>query len=1616
MRGYEEEPDQQAGSVYGEEDKRLNEQSTARGAGKKGLKGGLYRKEFERDSCGIGFVADIKGRKSHAILKRGLEVLERMEHRGAESADNKTGDGSGVLIQIPHEYYKKIIPHLPDAGNYGTGLVFFPGGADQDKAEECAGIITRIVEEQAERTGLAVLALRDVPVNSNGIGIIAKSAEPRIKQLVLGPRVSSDGGAPRDAGVDQGKNAQNGVHSLEEGVSDLELQLYIFRKRFEKALSSDKILTDSGTKAYVPSLSSRIVVYKGMMMPTQLNDYYPELKDESVKTAVALVHSRFSTNTFPNWPLAQPFRWVAHNGEINTIKGNRFWTAARESLFSHPRFGDALRDIIPVIEPDKSDSASFDNMLELLVMAGRSLPHALMMLIPESWNNRNPIPQELKAFYEYHACIMEPWDGPASMVFCDGRYVGGTLDRNGLRPSRYTITKDDIIVMASETGVQDFKSGEVVRKDRLRPGKLLLVDLMEGRIIPDDEAKRYVFQRRPYADWVARHITKLDQDHGSALSAGAIFGDPEVKTEAAMLFMERALGYSREDRERLLIPMAETGQEPTSSMGTDTPIAVFSDKNQRVYNYFKQIFAQVTNPAIDSIREDLVMTLTSFIGAHENLLDETEFHCRRIKVLNPILTPDELDRLLEINPQIFGSKKLDATFYVPLVSGETVREGESALESTLDRLIEEAVKAVESGVTILVLSDRAALLPEAGRCAVPALLAAGAVHHGLIRRGLRMKASLVIESAEPREIMHFALLFGFGSDLIVPYGALVSIAAICRGPDAGRVKDFAHAKSHYIKGLQKAMLKVMSKMGTSTLRSYRGAQIFEAIGLGDEVIDKCFKGTLSRIKGLGFAELEAEAVAVYRDARKAYASSGEEPSELDYLLEGLGQYRWRKNGERHAWNPETIHLLQWATRTADMNKFRQFSAAADTLNRSPHVIRGLLDFALPGTVKDAPAAPVPLEEVESVEEVMKRFTTGAMSFGSISREAHETIAAAMNSIHGRSNSGEGGEDPERFVKKPDGTWTRSAVKQVASGRFGVTSEYLANAVELQIKIAQGAKPGEGGQLPGHKVDDNIARTRHSTSGVTLISPPPHHDIYSIEDLAELIFDLKNANPEARISVKLVSESGVGTVAAGVAKAHADNILISGYDGGTGASPQSSIRHAGLPWELGLSETHQILVTNGLRGRVRLMTDGQLKTGRDIVIAGMLGAEEFGFGTAALIVLGCVMMRKCHENTCPMGVATQDPILRKLFSGKAEYLVNYFRFLAEETREIMASLGFRHFNELIGRSDLLTLRPGAQAKSRGVDLSQVLFKAEGPDEIPHGKERYCTHDQIHKIDKVLDRKLIEKCFAALDRKIPCALQLPIKNTDRAVGAMLSYEVSKRFGSQGLPDNFVTVDFSGSAGQSFGAFLARGITFRLAGDTNDYLGKGLSGGRIVVAPPPLSTFKTNENIVVGNTVLYGATSGELYAAGIAGERFCVRNSGAEAVVEGTGDHCAEYMTGGRLVVLGTVGRNFAAGMSGGIAYVFDRIGNFTYFLNHNMVELSGLDNEEDETFVKDMIRKHIYWTGSEYARSILDNWAETRPLFIKVLPLEYKTALEKKKLAELDQKVYEIRIREELEVRS
>ncbi|MDR1469095.1 MAG: glutamate synthase large subunit [Spirochaetaceae bacterium] len=1566
--------------------------------------GGLYRSEYEHDACGIGFVANISGKKEYAILERGLEVLERMEHRGAESADNKTGDGAGLLLQIPHSYYRTVVAGLPEAGAYGTGLLFLPKGAELARRVEDA------LPEIAAQSSLAILAERDVPVESGVLGAFARSTEPQIKQLFLvsAPAVgevgavSKKGAAAPPFGGQHAPlppkgapmpvpNTTGSIASTAGGVA-----LYLFRKRLEKVIYADEELRKAG--CYMPSLSNRVIVYKGMMMPDQVRAYFPELTNGKMETAVALVHSRFSTNTFPEWPLAQPFRIVAHNGEINSVKGNRFWARAREALFASPKFGAALADILPVIEPDKSDSASFDNMLELLVLAGRTLPEVLMMMIPEAWNEKNPIPDELKAFYEYHACMMEPWDGPASMVFCDGRYVGGTLDRNGLRPSRYTITKDGLLVMGSETGVQDFKPEEIAYKGRLLPGKLLLVDLEEGRIIPDAEVKHAVATAKPYADWVEKNVITLEQREPVDLLKPA----PEE-----LLFMERAFGYTREDRSQLLLPMTETGQEPTASMGTDTPLAVFSAKPQRVFAYFKQLFAQVTNPPIDSIREDLVMSLTSFVGPERNLLEGTEAHCKRIKVKNPVILPVELERLELLDPAAFPMERFDAVF-----DGEGETSGACSLEKAIDNLCAAVIEAVQGGASLIVLCDKEATEPKSGKIAIPSLLATGAVHHALIKAGLRMKASLIVDTAEPREIMHFALLFGYGADLVCPYGALTVISDICRGFDGKRSGEYTHAAHNYMKGISKALLKVSSKMGTSTLRSYRGAQIFEALGLQAEVIDKCFCLTPSRIGGATFADLEAEARARYREALVAHRTARPGNSPADGLLVGDGQYRYRKNGEAHAWNPDTIHLLQWAARTGDFRRFKQFSEAANALHRTPHVIRGLLDFKKGGNS-------VPLDEVESAEEIMKRFTTGAMSFGSISREAHETIAAALNSIKGRSNSGEGGEEAERFAKKPDGTWKRSAIKQVASARFGVTSEYLANCIELQIKMAQGAKPGEGGQLPGHKVDVAIARVRHSTPGVTLISPPPHHDIYSIEDLAELIFDLKNANPDARISVKLVSEVGVGTVAAGVAKAHADNILISGYDGGTGASPQSSIRHAGIPWELGLAETHQTLVRNGLRGRVRLQTDGQLKTGRDIVIAGMLGAEEFGFGTATLIVLGCMMMRKCHENTCPMGVATQDAALRARFQGKPEHLVNFFRFLAEEVREIMAELGVRRFNDLVGRSDLLVERPvewkSDKPKVRGVNLAALLHREEGPEGIEGGKEQFCTQSQVHKIDNVLDRRLIEECAPALETKTQVSLTLPVKNTDRAVGTMLSGRVSLKYGGAGLPDNTIIVDFKGSAGQSFGAFLAPGITFRLHGDANDYLGKGLSGGRLVVAPPAGSTFKSAENIIVGNTLLYGATSGEAYIAGVAGERFCVRNSGATAVVEGAGDHCAEYMTGGRLVVLGNVGRNFAAGMSGGIAYVLDLRGNFAFYLNHGMVELTQLTAEpaEDEVFVKRQIENHVKWTGSAYAKSILGKWDGYRARFYKVMPIEYKRALEQQKIAALDAKLKGIHETEDLD---
>lgn len=1503
-------------------------------------KKGLYDPANEHDSCGIGFVANIKGIKSHSIIKSGLEVLERMTHRGAEGADDKTGDGSGIMIQIPHAFCTGYVTGLPPAGEYGTGLVFFP----RDDGDDI--FYREILEKTFNEEELEIIAWRDVPVDSSVTGEIAGRSEPLIKQVFV-------------------KKQKPGTN--------LELKLFVARKVVEKRIRESAL---KGKELFhMPSLSSRTMVYKGMLMPGQVRNYFRDLGDERMESAMALVHSRFSTNTFPSWDLAQPFRILAHNGEINTVKGNRLWMQARERDLGSAVLGDDLKKILPVIEPGKSDSASFDNVLELLVAAGRSMPHALMMMIPESWNDKNPIPAYLKYFYEYHATFMEPWDGPASMVFCDGRYIGGTLDRNGLRPSRYVVTKNNIIVMASEVGVQNFPPEDIEYKGRLVPGKLLLVDTIEGRIIPDSEVKKNIAHNRPYREWVEQNRIVLEdvgfKEHVPVeIESGKLHG------------LKVSFGYTKEDIDDIIIPMAVNTQEPVGSMGTDTPLAVFSDRPQPLFNYFKQTFAQVTNPPIDPIREELVMSLTGYMGPKKNLLEDGPEHCRLIKSFSPVFMNEEVEKIRRGMVPMFRTATIDTVF--PADGGSGI------LDERISVICREAEEAVDKGNNIIILSDRKT---DAGNVPVPSLLACAAVHHYLIRAGKRTRAGIIAETGEAREVMHFALLVGYGADAVNPYLAFAVIHELAATGAINARTGYDEYEGNYIKAVNKGILKILSKMGTSTVRSYRGAQIFEAVGLSTDFVEKYFTGTPSRISGIGTDQVAMESMVKHR---KAFV-------EKITALESEGIYRYRKGGEKHAWNPEAIYMLQWATSTGDYEKYRQFTSIADSHNMKPNFIRGLFDFR--------PLKPIHVDEVEPAEEIMKRLTTGAMSFGSISREAHEAIAIAMNTIRGRSNSGEGGEDPLRYKPLPDGTSRRSAIKQVASGRFGVTSNYLANADEIQIKISQGAKPGEGGQLPGHKVDHVIAATRYSTTGVTLISPPPHHDIYSIEDLAQLIFDLKNANPSARISVKLVSESGVGTVASGVAKAHADNILISGYDGGTGASPVSSIKHAGLPWEIGLSETHQTLVKNDLRGRVRLQTDGQLKTGRDIVIAGILGAEEFGFGTGALIVLGCVMMRKCHLNTCPVGVATQDPELRKKFRGKAEYLINYFEFMAREVREIMAGLGIRKFDDLIGRTDLLSVRDTGHWKAEHLDPSPLLYM---PEESSKNALR-CVKNQHHKIEHVLDRKLIERVRPSLEsgKEVNAYIEMPIHNTNRSTGAMLSYEISKRYGEKGLPDDSVVCSFHGSAGQSFGLFLARGVTFRLDGDANDYLGKGLSGGKIIVVPPAGSAFNAGDNIIAGNTVLYGATGGEAYIRGIAGERFCVRNSGAQAVVEGAGDHCAEYMTGGRIIVLGKVGRNFAAGMSGGIAYVLDADGDFGYFCNRGMVELSPVRDFDDQDYIIEMLKRHIHYTDSALAKDIISRWYEYLPKFVRVLPLEYKRALNEMKTAMIDEKLRAIREEEQLQ---
>lgn len=1477
---------------------------------------GLYDSRYEHDACGVGLLVNVKGIKSHRLVEQGLQVLEHMVHRGAEGADPKTGDGAGIMVQVPHEFILLQGIPVPEKGRYGTGLVFMP------RDEESQQIIIDIIEREALSLGLKLMAVRDVPTNNEQLGEVARSAEPAVKQIFV---------------------------SDEETDDPIEIRLYLLRKSVEKKIA-DSTGIPGKEDFYIVSLSSKTIVYKGMLSSLQLRYYYPDLMNPRFTTAMALVHSRFSTNTFPTWALAQPFRMLGHNGEINTIQGNRLWMKARESVLTAAPFQG--NDLTPICQPGMSDSASLDNVLEYFVMAGMSLPHALAMLVPESFNDKNPISPELKAFYEYHSVLMEAWDGPAALLFSDGRYAGGMLDRNGLRPARYLITNNDTVVMASEMGVLPFDPSEIREKGRLRPGKMMMVDIEEGRIYHDEELKARLASEFPYRDWLESNRISLD-----SITSGRKV--PVTVNDFKRL--KRAFFYNREEVEKIMIPMATDAKEPVSSMGKDTPIAVLSEEPQLLYNYFRQHFAQVTNPPIDPLREELVMSLDSYIGAVKlSLMELSPEMCKMVLLKRPIITNRELDLLCNLRYKGFNTRKLAMTF--------PVSEGAEGMARGIERLCAEAEKAVDEGCNYVILSDRGV---NAENAPIPALLATSAVHHHLIDKKKRVQTALVIETADAREVMHFALLVGYGASAINPYLAFAVLNDLVERKELQL--DFDTASRNFVKAVDKGLLKVMSKMGIATLTSYKGAQLFEAIGLKEELCRKYMGDTVSKIGGIGLEALT-------RDILSAHSEAFDEDFDTTAPLPHIGQYTFRKDGEHHAWNPETIASLQLSTRLGSYKKFKEYTQCVDA-KKEPIFIRDFLEFR-PGT-------PIPLEEVEPEEAIMKRFVTGAMSFGAISREAHEAMAIAMNSIGARSNTGEGGEDAARFS-----TQARSAIKQVASGRFGVTAEYLVNADEIQIKIAQGAKPGEGGQLPGFKVDKIIAKTRHSIPGLTLISPPPHHDIYSIEDLAQLIFDLKNVNPHAKVSVKLVAESGVGTIAAGVAKAKSDLITISGSDGGTGASPASSIRYAGVPVEIGLAETQQTLVINNLRGQVKLQADGQLKTGRDVLIMAMLGAEEYGFATSVLIVLGCVMMRKCHMNTCPMGVATQNEELRKRFIGKSEYIVNFFRFLARDIREQMAQLGIRRLDDVIGRADLLQVNEELRRSwAPGLDLGKILYM---PAQAAVNAIINTT-EQKHEIDHVMDREIISRSFPALSTGMMVDLEFPIRNTDRSVGAMLSGEIAKRYGEAGLPDDTIRCTFKGASGQSFGAFLSHGITFRLEGDANDYVGKALSGGKIVIVPPAGSSFAPENNIIAGNTLLYGATSGEIYINGRVGERFCVRNSGAIAVVEGVGDHCCEYMTGGRTVVLGTTGRNFAAGMSGGIAYVWDKNGDFDYFCNMEMVELSLIDNVADNRELHRLISAHYKHTRSPLAARMLDDWDNYVGQFLKVIPVEYKKVLEAEKEA-------------------
>ena len=1480
---------------------------------------GLYNAEYEHDACGVGMVVNIHGNKSHELVDNALKVLENMRHRGAEGADNKTGDGAGIMLQIPHEFILLQGIPVPEKGKYGTGLVFLP------KDEALQQDILSIMIEEIEREGLSLMHLRNVPTNPDCLGETALATEPDIKQLFV-------------TGVTDNR------------VPYFERTLYLIRKRIERRVKNKDF--------YICSLSSKNIVYKGMLSSLQLRQYFPDLTNNYFTSGLALVHSRFSTNTFPTWSLAQPFRLLCHNGEINTIRGNRGWMQARESVLSSEALGN-IKDISPIIQPGMSDSASLDNVFEFFVMSGLSLPHAMALMVPESFNDKNPISEDLKAFYEYHSILMEPWDGPAALLFSDGRYAGGMLDRNGLRPARYTITRNDMMVVASEVGVMDFEPSEIAEKGRLQPGKILLIDTQEGKIYYDGEIKERLAAEHPYRQWLSTNRIQLEKLKSGRKVSNAV--DDLVRHE--LMF-----GFGEEDIENTIIPMCVNGQEPTASMGNDTPLAVLSDRPQVFFNYFRQQFAQVTNPAIDSIRENLVMSLTEYIGrVGTGILSPDETNCKMVRLPHPILNNTQLDIICNIRYKGFNTVKLPILF--------ECSKGEDGLREALDDLCKQAERSVDDGYNYIILTDRDI---DETHAAIPSLLAVSAVHHYLISVGKRVQTALIVESGEIRETMHAALLLGYGASALCPYMTFAILDDLVK---RGKVQEnYETAEANYIKAVKKALLKIMAKMGISTIRSYRGAKIFESIGLSESLLKTYFGTETSTIGGIGLETIARDAIAMH--------DAGFSKNVCTDFLPNLGLFHYRKDGIKHAWNPETISTLQLATRTGSYEKYKEFTRLVDEKD-SPIFIRDFFDFK---------RNPIDIDKVEPVESIVKHFVAGAMSFGALSREAHEAIALAMNKLGTRSNTGEGGEDNERFHATVDGISLSSKTKQIASGRFGVTTEYLVNAEELQIKVAQGAKPGEGGQLPGFKVNEIIAKTRHSIPGISLISPPPHHDIYSIEDLAQLIFDLKNVNPKAAISVKLVAESGVGTIAAGVAKAKADLIVISGAEGGTGASPASSMRFAGISPEIGISETQQTLVKNGLRGQVRLQVDGQLKTGRDVIIMALLGAEEFGFGTLTLIVLGCVMMRKCNLNTCPLGVTTQNPELRKHFIGKYEYLVNYFTFLAREVREYLAEMGYTRLDDIVGHTELIVKKATEKgSKPSMLDFTRLLNRESGNCSLYH------TTAQIHDLSNILDRQIISSAQKAIQDKEEVNLDYTIKNTDRAAGTMLSGLIAEKYGEDGLPDSTINVKFKGSAGQSFGAFLVKGVSFKLEGETNDYFAKGLSGGRIAILPPVRSNFEAEDNIIAGNTGLYGATSGELYINGKVGERFAVRNSGAIAVIEGAGDHCCEYMTGGRVVVLGETGRNFAAGMSGGVAYVWDKNHTFDYFCNMDMVEINLVDESNYRKELHELIRQHYLYTGSKLARTMLDDWNHYVEDFVQVVPIEYKRVLQEEQVRKLQQKI-------------